>query len=266
MKPVMYRTAGHPSLPSPSIWADCNRSDILDMGSGYWFHDDFLGGIVVDTSVDGWLLLGTNADVDVLSGGTLGGILDLNTTGGDNDEAYLIKQPFAQIVLGSGNSVWIETRFAPLVMEANDSGGVFGLGEKAFLVDNAIADNVGDLITESFVGFRWLDADTDSIDAVYQLDAGAEVSILAEVTNASALGDDAATLVSAAFHKYGMRFDGKETLFTYVDGVVVAETTVDSTIFPVGIPLGLIIGIKDGQGTARNMHIDWVRGAYEINS
>ncbi len=264
MDPVMYRTAGPAELPSPSIWADCNRSDIQDMGTGYWFHEDFLGGVVADTSVDGFQFFGTSAT----AAGTnaFGGILQLGATGGtDNDEGYIAKEPFCETVLNSGNSWWFEVKMAPVTMSATDSGGVVGLGEAAFLVDDAIAINCDGLITESFVGFRWLDVDTDSIDAIYQLDDGAEVSILADVTEAAALGDDAAALTSGLFHKYGMRFDGKETLFTYVDGVEVAQTKM-TTAFPLGVDLGLIIGCKTGDTAAQSMYVAWGRGAFEINS
>ena len=68
MEPVMYQTPGPAALPSPSIWARCNRQSIESMGCGRFISDDFIsvntvlaGGIVLGLADQWWDLRKLNA-------------------------------------------------------------------------------------------------------------------------------------------------------------------------------------------------------------
>lgn len=256
MQTASYAVPGVANRPSGTIWSGCPGEELNAQGTGYYFHDDFLGGVVTDTIVDGWNFFGTNPDVLAMS--TAGGVIDLHSTGSDQDGAYIAKSLMAKFSIGSGNKVWFETRLSIEYVGATDSGVVIGFGEAALLVDNAIVNHCATMITESFAGFRLLAANTDSIDWVYALDAGTPVVSVLDVTENTALGSASAALVAGTFYKFGMAFDGKETLSIYVNGIVVGTVTL-TALFPIDVDMGVILGIEDGEGTERNLYIDWVR-------
>lgn len=265
MQTASFAQPGSASRPSGSIWAGCLGEELNAQGIGYYFHDDFLGGVVANTSVSGWQLVGTAPILTHIAGA--GGILEIGATGtgeggADNDEGGIHKAAMAKISLNSGKKVRFESRVRINGLGAADIGVVIGLAESAMCAADFIVDDCANLATESFAGFRILDVDTATIDAIYQLDDGAEVSVCADVTNSTALGDDAATLVNTAYYKYGMVFDGKKTLSYYVNGFVVGTVTVTS-LFPIDVDLAPLIGIKTGSAAEKVIYTDWVRVAAE---
>jgi hypothetical protein len=122
-----------------------------------------------------------------------------------------------------------------------------------------VANDAGALVGQSLVGFQSLTADPDAFAAVYQLDAGTTVVVLADVTNATALPlADRASLVNDTEVKLGLFFDGRDKVEYYVNGVKVATFTIDST-FPTGVDLCAIVGAKTGAAAAESIAVDWVR-------
>lgn len=256
MQTASYAVPGSASRPSGTIWSGCPGEELNAQGIGYYFHDDFLGGVVTDTHVSGWNVLGTGSIFTAIAG--VGGILEIGGTGTIEDEGGIHKSTMCKMSINSGNKVWFETRARINGLGAADIGVLIALAESDLCVDDFIDDNCEDVDGQSYAGFRILYNDTATISAAYQLDDVAEVLVKADVTNSTALGDDAATLLSTAWWKYGMVFDGKKTLSYYVNGFVVGTVTLTSA-FPIDVDLAPLLGIKTGSGVEKVIYLDWVR-------
>ena len=267
MSIVRYAEAGAANEPSPSIWKDCPRERLVSEGMGYYFHEEFLGGATGSfataiTGVGSHFGLTTVGAATVLSqkAGELGGWMDLETDGSDNDAWALHTEPMARIVLNSGLKVWIET-YMEIGDADGDQGFFFGFAEEAALSTAMVADDAGALIGESYVGFRILTGE-DAIDFAYKLDAGTEVVVTSDVT-ANALVSGAAALADATPFKLGMRFDGRETIQVFVNGVKIAELSLVSSTFADAVNMGAILTLKTGAAAAESAAIDWVRVGYQ---
>lgn len=259
MSVVGFSRAGDNAQPSPSIWADCPEARLIKEGTGFFVHEDFLGGVRSATTTAATAIapaFGFAGDTDTVTAnksGELGGYLDIETDGDDNDGASIFTQPIVQFVKDSGNKVWFEAR---LELGAVADQGIFvGLVESAGFSQDVIADNAGALIGESLIGFQILADDQDAVDAVFKLDAGTAVE-MKSVMNSSALAADTE-------FKVGLRFDGAETVDVFFDGVKVASTTISTSTFPVGVSMGAIAAIKTGTGAAVSVAIDWIRIAHQ---
>jgi hypothetical protein len=210
-----------------------------------------------------------NFDVDtVISAktGEVGGWLDLETDADDNDAWALLLRPFGEIRLNSGKKMWFEARFE--LGAVADQGFFVGLAEEAALSRDVVADGCAAIIGESVIGFQVLSGDTDAFDAFFALD-GTDVTILADANQAAALelansGESLdADLVADTPRKVGMRFDGKESLFVFVDGVRVATYSINASTFPNNVNLGFVVALKTGTAAAQSAAIDWIQVAYQ---
>jgi hypothetical protein len=169
------------------------------------------------------------------------GIVSFTTDGGDEDAIQIESGgTLGSIAVGSGKRAWFEGKIA--LQDVNDDTGFFlGVGEAAAMAD-PIVDTSANLITESMIGFRKYTAE-DHIDAIAQLNAGAEIEIAANVTNHAALGDDAEAMVDGTFYKLGMRFDGDKTGY---------------------VQMAFICAFKSSVAAANAFYVDWLRVAWEI--
>lgn len=253
--------------PSPSIWSKFPTERITAHGLGYYFHEDFLNARA-DAGAEAENGIGPfNIDADAATVfarlSDFGGKLDVETDGDDNDAVALFTSPCFKTSLHSGKSWAFEVAIE--LGAVADTGMFIGLAANAALSRDVVADDCGALIGQSLVGFQQLTDADDEFDAVYKLDAGTAVEILSNVNDSTALtnaGGTAAAMVADTPRKFGMRFDGKETLRTYVDGYLVASTTLASATFPDNVEMGFIIGFKTGAAAAVSYAIDWARGAY----
>ncbi len=196
--------------------------------------------------------------------GKVGGFLDVQVPAVDNDAFALFLRPFAEIRLNSGKKVWFEARIE--IGAAADQGLFVGLAEEAALSRDVVADDCASLITESLIGFQILNTDTDGIDAVYRLDDGTVVEEVAIANNNAAITDAGGTIAAMAAdtpRKVGMRFDGREKIEWFMDGVRVGSTLLIRSTFPDNVDLGFILGFKVGTAAARSFGVDWVRVAYQ---
>lgn len=277
MSEVGVSQAGDANQPSPSIWGDCPKTLLNDLGLGIYGHEDFVGGpgIPNGTTVTAaivasmsWgpfsLILDTDLDDAVVThkAAELKGYLDLQTGATDNDAVGLQSEPFGRIVKNSGKKLWFEARFE--VGAVADQGLFVGLGEETLQTVDTVAANCGGLIaTDSFIGGQILADDTDGFDIVYQKDGGTPVTVLATATQATALdSDDRFDVAANTEFKFGIRFDGRETLSFYINGVKVATQTVDTTIDQAHDLCALLV-LKTGTGAAQSVAVDWIRYAYQ---
>lgn len=266
---IGFSQTGDASQPSPSIWGDCPNTLLQDKGLGYYGHAEFLGGgeIPAGTTVTAamvaalsWgpvgLALDTDLDDVVIThkAAEQGGYLDLQTGASDNDAVALIAEPFGKIVRNSGNKLWFEARVELGALA--DQGFFCGLVEEANQTVDVIAANAGALIsTDSFIGFQVLNDDTDGLDAVYQKDGGTPVTVKSV----------AGTVAANTEVKIGLRFTGRDKLYFYVDGALVATQTVDSTLDQ-SHDWCPFIGLKTGTAAAQSIAVDWVRFAYQARA
>jgi hypothetical protein len=267
------RTEGG-DLLSPSIWADCPKSQLNDEGQGYFFFEQFLGG-VADTVASGEqrpsygpLHLDCDDDTVVSFLDDLGGRIDIETDGDDNDAWALFTSPFAKIVKNSGHKVWFEAR-VELGDIAMDGGLFVGLAEYAALSRDAVADDAGDVDEESMFGFQVMTDDPDAIDAIYRLDDGTTAELLSGISTSSnytAAGGTSSALVADTPVKVGMRFDGRDRLEVFFNGYKVYTYEISSTLFPVGVAMGFVICLKTGADAAESGAVDWAAGAYQTSS
>lgn len=264
-----FAQAGDADQPSPAIWADCPNTLLQDKSLGVFGHAEFLGGgeIPAGTTVTaamvaalgyGSLGLALDTDLDDVvithKAAELGGYLDLQTGASDNDAVALISEPFGRIVKNSGKKLWFEARVELGALA--DQGFFVGLVEEANQTVDVVAANAGALIsTDSFIGAQVLNDDTDGLDVVYQKDGGTPVTVKSA----------AATVAANTEVKFGLRFDGRDKIHFYVDGVKVATQTVDSTVDQAH-DLGVFIGLKTGTAAAQSFAVDWVRYGYQIRS
>lgn len=276
MNQVDFSQIGNAAQPSPSIWGSCPGPVLNDIGAGVYLHEEFLGiGVAADKGPVGQLaIISTGTTVLTQKVGTTlqGGFLNLATGGSDNDAGVLYAAPMASIVLNSGNEVWFEARAE---MGALDDRGFFlGMIEQAGQLGTLIADNPSTsaqagLITESLLGFVSVETASaaSKVDFVFKKDNGTAVTILADVTNAAAItaqGGTVGNIVAATPKKFGFRFDGKRTIYVYVDGYRVFTYAVPAATFPVGVPMGPALSIKTGTAATKGGAFDWMRCAGRV--
>lgn len=266
MSVVSFSRPGPSDQVSPSIWGDCPNTLLEDLGLGF-FRDIRFDGRSVTALMDEDNDSVTYAQLD----GERGGGISVTTGSSDNNAAALFLEPMGRIVKNSGNKLWFEAIVAPGDVDA-DLGFFVGLTERDALdgttgsgARDVVADDAGSnaLIDESCIGFIQDNGDDDAFDAIYKKDDGTAVNPATDVTNDSALdSDEQASLTDGAFWKLGLKFDGKETLSWWVNGVKVAEQTVDDTIDQ-SHDLGPVLCIKTGAAAAEAFHVKRVRCAFQ---
>ncbi len=272
MSCVGFSQKGAANQPSPSIWGDCPNSLLNDKGLGFFMHERFAGASDSTAAADG-SSLGTNVRMANVTGNTIvaqltndGGGISVTTAAADNDQAVVAGPTLGPITRNSGKKFWFEARVAPGDVDA-DMGIFVGLAEAAGVAAEVLADDVAadGLATESAVGFLQDNGNDDAFDIVYRKDAGTVTTILADATNSAALtdaGETAASLTDGTFWKLGMRFDGRDKLHFYVNGVKVATLTIDST-FDQSKSYAPVIAIKTGTTAAESVSMTLLRAAFQ---
>lgn len=279
MNQVDFSQAGNAAQPSGSIWGSCPGPVLNDIGAGYYSHEDFLGGTdnfatgvgVGDGSPN---TIDADAGTTIAKLTTAGGVMALVVSNTDNNAAALFKRPYGPLTLNSGKEFWLETRFNIGTLGDGDYGFFFGLAAAAVLTRDVVADDVASvaagLVADSLAGMTIQKDNVGKVYAVIAKDAGGTVTIASDITNSSALNtsgqtggsDGRFTITSGTYLKLGMRFDGKKSLYFYVNGVQVFKYTLTSTVANSTDDLGAIFCIKTGTTTARTFNIDWIRSAY----
>lgn len=269
---IGYDNAGDNDQVSPIIWQDCRNTLLKDLGLGYFAHVEFLAP-VADTIASGEQrpviegALAVDCDDDTVfsaKAAETGGYQDIETDADDNDAFALFSEPLGKVVKNSGNKVWAEARIE--LGAVADQGLFFGLVEEAGASRDVVANDAGALIGESLIGFQILANDQDGVDAVYRKDAGTVVEVAATVNNSTAIAvADRANLAANTEFKLGLRFDGRDKLYWYFNGVQVASQTVDTTVDQAK-DYCVILGHKTGAAAAVSIAVDWVRYGYQKRS
>ncbi|MEM8737271.1 MAG: hypothetical protein AAGG38_02170 [Planctomycetota bacterium] len=257
---VFYGEPGRVTQPSPSVWGDCPQELLAQFGAGLFVHKDFDGS---DATLPG---LANDGDAPTFGYSSVGDtVLDIVTGSVDNNAAAIFTRPLDLVQKNSGVKVWAEASIA--LAAVADQGVYFGLAELAALDLDVVADDAGDVAAESVIGFLQAADDTDAFDAITRVDAGATTEVLADVTNASAIpAPERASVAADTFVKLGVRFDGRENLEFYANGVKVASLTPDDTIDQAK-SYGAILGVKTGAAASRTVRVEFFRAAsYDTNA
>lgn len=272
---INYANAGESNRPSPSLWRDCPKTLLNDLGLGVFAHEDFLAEQSNATPADGSLVgtgvLAFKGDTDTSIGPVADhryGAIELETDSTAGDAGALVSRVFGRIVRNSGQKLWFEAYVAPGDVD-DDMGTFVGLVEEDGADHDIIADDPAtnaSLATESLIGYFQNNADADAYNAVYRKDDGDVVEVLDDVTNATAIdSDDRASLTDLGYVKLGIRFGGRDKLEFYVNGVKVAEQDVDSTIDQ-SADVAAIVALKTGDAAAEKLQCGWVRYAFQERS
>lgn len=269
-----FSQAGAAVVPSPSIWSDCPGVNLNETGAGFYVHEDFILGTENFVNKVGVGSVGLTIDADAGStiphrtGGTLtagAGLQDVAVTNTINFAAALYTQPLGSVVVNSGNKIWFEAR---ITLQALTAQGLFiGIAAEPGLnkgvLANGTASVAAGLIGDSLLGFTVQQDNQSKVYLVIRKDAGAPTTLVSDVTNATALGSAASNLVAGTYVKLGFRFDGKRTVFAYVNGIQVGKATITTASINVADAMGAILGMKTGAGTALTNTYDWVRVAFQ---
>lgn len=269
MSTATYKTADTVPAggPSPIIWADCPVITILrDPSKGIHIFEDFEGGGVTDNVADyKFALVGDTPEIERVTD-EVSGVVTIEGTTADNDEAYLVSNLLYELKKNNRKKFWLEARFKLLDSNA-PQGVIFGLGEDSMLAADALVDNATSLGDYDFIGFAAISGSDggamEDFDSVYHEagDGGAPTVIETDIVDIDGTDYD------DIYIKLGIKFDGKETVSFYLNGVLQA-TTFDLDSFDTDDQLteelGVVLGIKyDGTVTGDGMKVDWIRFACE---
>lgn len=280
---ITFSERGESGQPSPSIWGSSPRSLLNDQGTGFFVSQQFVDVLAAD-------LPGLPEDGDsatyAYNDGTQGNrMLNITTGSTDNNAAAISTRPLGRIRRNAGDTerLWFETEIA--VAALTDQAVFAGVAELAALDRDVVADNPGNaaqagLATESMVGFvsQQVGSATTKLDAVLRKDDGTVVTVLSDVTNASALNaqtgangeqlqaDLRGDLTANGLVKLGLKFDGNRNMIDfYVQGVKVASYEVDSTVDQAK-EYGGIVAVKTGAAAARTIRVNFLQAAAQVRA
>ena len=271
MSIVRAEQAGDQNEPSPSIWKNCPKGLLRDMGLGYFVREDFLGGtadvLALNEQRPHYGDLSIDADDDTVvafKAGERGGFLDVETDGDDNDAWALFTEPFAEFRLFSEQAVWFEIA-VELGDVTMDGGAFLGFVEESGASRDVVADAAGAIGDFDFVGFQILTGNPDAVDAVHRVSGTAVVVTATDITNNAALGTAAASLVNDTQVKLGFFFNANSHVLDYfVNGTRVAGLTVPAATFPVNTLMSAISSLKTGAAAAESAAQDWIQAAHQL--
>lgn len=257
--------------PSPAIWADFDKADLLRPGLSNHVFDDFTN-VVSDVSLyyhsngNTWKTIEDSGSV-VAQSATAGriGALTLTMDNTDNDEIYMqfgsATGNLFKLDASSGTKFWYECRFKVSVVTDSTYDLIVGLAEEGAAAADAITD-ADAYVDKDFIGFRVPAADGNGLDFFWKKSGQTEVELIA----------DAATLVADTYVKVGFVFDPDapttKRIKVYVDGVESntygTYTQMAAATFPSGEELTPFFAIKAASGAIRVLTLDWVRAAQII--
>jgi hypothetical protein len=184
-----------------------------------------------------WVVSKTGTGTQALADGD-GGLLLTTNSAGVSDAVFnqLVKQGF---LMEAGKRAFFKARFK--ISDATQSAMQLGL-----------------IITDT--------SPLDATDGIYfQKDDGdthIDLYVRKDTTTGSDSTSDIAELVDNTFITLGFEFDGKQTVFAYVNDVLVARLDASATYLP-DSSLTVSFGIQNGEAVAKSMTLDYILAAKE---
>lgn len=241
---IGFAAPGNASFPSPSIWGDCLNDELNEQAQGYYFYQNFVAGSPLPGM--GNSVSDTNVTQTFSADTSLPEVMDVSVAPGTNISEIAAFGPQPVGPLSSGNKFWFEVNVAFGSVTATSSAnfvGITGLANQlatAPVITGGGATNLGAV---TFVGFqRVAGSNGNQLNLVQQNGTNGVVTLQANVTNSPAITANGGTAanISTNFVKLGLRYDGLQYLYSYVNGVVASKTLVDSTFDQVSVLGGTI--------------------------
>jgi len=265
-----YGRAGEAAAPSPSIWKDFPAAQAMKT-PGRYIHiwDDFEGNFTADdvqnVGSNQWLVAGTNPDTAIVADEV--SVVNLSGSGAGNDECVIGSGVVQNELIkkNSGLRCWLEARVKMDDVSA-DVSFLFGLGAVELIAADFI-DNEGatrnDTADYDFIGFHTDNDGSNQGDMETCYNQSGDGSLTAVQAAVRSFG--ATTTYDDTYMKLGLRFDGKQTVTFYLDGVQLGtQLDIDDlTSDKLDAPLCVILGIKDFAGGTDDLKVDWIRYACE---
>ena len=199
----------------------------------------------------------TATDSVTLVASVTGGVMQLATGAGDNNETYIQLGSIASAT----NAPWVIGGAAgvanqkPLycgarvkALEHADMGVFVGLAEEGAAAGNFLTDASGALADKDCVGFNILTATPAAWNITWRNAGQAVQAVTAVAVNA----DD--------WHIFEFYYDGATTVTFWVDGVAHAtQATTTAATFPGAEEMAPILAVKTGEAVLKRIQIDWLR-------
>jgi len=254
--------------PSPELWADCPVLDMIqDPGVGYYFFDDFVGGVLTPTITtaiqtgNGWNgFADANGTITYASASAGGEIILSHTT--DGKCVAINHEPHPFVISNVSGKFWFEARIKMSIVTPASSGEsslFLGLSDATPTATAILTDSAGAIADQNCVGFHKLDTDAATIDCSYKANGIA----------AAKVNDATIVPVLATYLQLGMKVEpagGNQVLSFWKDGVPEASTKTIinalGTTFPSDVGMGLIAAMAIGtDASTQTLTIDWIRAA-----
>jgi len=225
---------------------------------GHFFYDDFLNTptFASATSQSGYITYqDTSATVAGVATDDADCFLINSTATTDNNEAGLTFSANVGAPFRLDTSVKADVAFEARIKlsSVTDVGFIVGLAEEGLAAANTLTDNTGAPADKDYIGYRILTADSDGLDAVYNMEsAGGE----------TVAKNEAQVISTGTWYKVGFRYDSqRDKLVWYVDNDLIATTSDVSALtsgsFPDGEALAPLIHIKTGSAADKEAALDW---------
>lgn len=264
--------------PSPRIW---NRLATQAMnpdgsGAGYGSHEDFLGfgiGTVVASNVayyqgdaGGYKAYEDTSQTVLPVETESGGVIKMTLAATDNVEiamqlgmaAATTSAPY-KVTSGAVKPLYYEVCFRPTAAASDfDSCALYaGLGSVNIPANSAIVDDTMAFAAGTgFLGFH-------TVDGTPRCTYKAASQTAATITLSST------ALVTATWYQFGFYCEPtgqgpasqRVHLFWQGDEIAtyITDTNIAAATFPTGVALSPVMGIKNGDATARSLEFDWFR-------
>lgn len=250
------------SLPSGSIWGDCQSFELQDEGTGWFVEKNFksdatLPGLPIQNGT--WTPgAGDDSSANVVYTSTSGNCI-----------AFV--RPMAPIAPNGVTKLWYEVNVQPL--QTSSQYMFFGFANSTGLSSTVFATGTTLKTSTGLIGF-WMHADAPTnLDAVYQSQsATSTTTVLANVLTANANNPNPANLsyvppvapgafTGTSYVKLGLRTD-RAYVYWYVNGSQVAKKLIDSTM-DIADSYGAIMGFGTSTATA-NTDVGFFRTAAKV--
>ena len=254
---IGFSQAGVSTAPSGSIWGDCLMEELRYNDQGFLVNLGYDGANpVTPPGLQSYLkdastqIIYDNVSLD-------SAILSSTSNGAQNGLLGMWTRPLGPIAKGTGKPFWFEESiyFPSTGTQASTMtifvGLVGNLGNQSTLVSSTLISNSTTLNNStSLIGF-WMHGSTvnSTMDVVYQkgtpASTGTVSTIATDVFNINpnpagnvgvnpANNNAAATtapgnISTSTWYKLGIRYDGNQYLYFYVNGNVIAKAAVDAT-------------------------------------
>lgn len=253
-----FSSSGQVGQPSPSIWGDCLNDELQEQGIGFYIYEPYTRAITLPNFPGS-----SSATTTFAYDATLPRVIDISyAPGTTTGNVSFWSEPLGIIAAGSGQGFWFEINWAPGNVTNTAAATFLGLTVEAGL-ENAFLATATSTAAVSNIGFlQGVGTNGNTLNLVQENGTNAAVILQANVTNSPSVvanGGTAANLTANTFVKLGLRYDGNQYLYSYVNGVQASKTLVDAT-FDQTNPYGFIYNTYSAATSVTNK-VNFVRVA-----